>query len=454
MRYPMNTLATLSVALLAMTACTATTEDAVDLSRGATSTAVATDVVDEADAPADSADDESPTDGTAGLDLQEIVRRIGDGYQRIDGRWPGFVPTEHPTVLALKTSDGELDGALAINFPDPNALGDAQELSTEGTNIGSVHHITNLIEADKLADLSGFDFHMKIGDVDSFAMEAGGPDSFFTPTTNDYVATLLHEMFHRWQDESFSGNISSQDVEGYAYTADNIELAALEDRALIDAAGATTDADREAAARRFAGLRLARIAADDRVGELDTDQERFEGTARYIEHLLAGTDEDYSSFTENDYSVDLFADPAELPGIKEHYGFGRFYASGASILGLLDALGAEGVTAKIEGGFSPAEVLIDFMSVTDADAPGLVEEAKQLYDPQGELVAKAEDAAATAVGEPPVFGDDGFGGGDLEGDEDGIALTDDDLACLNDRGIDLIGGDQPTDEDIEACLVS
>ncbi len=464
MEFKTRSLTLLSVAtLLAATACTPASTETSDVP---STTAQATENADHGAADTGASDTDAATtpstgDGTAGYDLAEIVRRIGDGYERVDGDWPGFVPNDHPAVLALKDSSGDLAGALAFNFPDPDALGTARALDPEGTPIGSVHHITELTEAEKLQNLRGFDFHLKIGGVDSFAMEAGGGDDFFVPTTNDYVATYLHEMFHRWQDDGFAGDLGSQDVEGYAYTPENLALAALEDRALIEAANAETDEVRREAARRFAGIRLARMAADPRVANLDNSQERFEGTARYIEHRVAGTDEDFSNYNETDYSVELASDPSATGGVKDHYGFGRFYATGASILGLLDALGADDVDDEIEGGLSPAETLIEFLGVSEEDADDLVADAKSSYDPLGELEDAAAKAAKAAEDEPPVFGDedfpggeDGAGVGDASADEGGAgeAIGDAEIECLEENGIEL--GDPVPQEVFEKCVGS
>lgn len=400
----------------------------------------------------------APTDTTdnAGIDVQDVVRRIGDGQNRIAGEWPGFEPNEHPAVLALKSSDGELQGAIAVNFPAPDVLGDAEELDVSGTPLTSAHHITNPAESEKLQQLTGFDFHFEIGGVDSFAMEAGGPDDFFDPGTDDYVGTYLHEMFHRWQDEGFSADIGSQDVEGYAYTSENLALAALEERALVQALATDDDDDRVLAARQVSAIRLARMAADPRVADLDNSQERYEGTARYLEHRLGGDDTDFGHYNETDYTAELVTDPTKAPGVKDHYGFGRFYATGAAMLGLLDALGADGVDDEIEGGLSPVEVLIRFLGVTEADVDQLVADAKTEHDPLEQLDALGADAAEQAKNESPVFGDeDGGQSPDVDAQQgEAITISDAELNCFSERGIDLGNGDQPSDEDVEACIAA
>jgi len=184
----------------------------------------ATEVAAESDAPEDAADKDA-----AGLPdaaaMRETLERIGYGYTGLGDKWPGFVPGEHPVVLAYKGESGELLGALAINHPKPEALGDATKIDTEGMPFDSVYRIENPTDKAALTNLAAFDFHAILGGIDSFAMNVIDGDDFFDPHTDDYTATLLHELFHRYQDEAFAGRLGAQDVNGYAYTPENLELA-------------------------------------------------------------------------------------------------------------------------------------------------------------------------------------------------------------------------------------
>ncbi|MEM7339976.1 MAG: hypothetical protein AAF467_15075 [Actinomycetota bacterium] len=399
--------------------------------------------------------------------LDALVDSVDRAYQRVDGVWPGYDPNDHPTVLAWRNDTDELIGAVAFNHPDPEALGPATEIDAEGRAFDSAHVIEEPAgeAADLLGAMQNFEFNRVIGGVDSFMMAVGGTDSFFDPTSSDYQSTLLHEMFHRYQEEAFTDGEGFQDVEGYAYTADNLELATLEERAVIAALGTDDDADRRTAAAHAAAIRLVRRAADDRV-VLDDDQERFEGTARYVEHAFAADDDTYT-FHDGNYARDLVSDPRDAYGIKDHYGFGRFYASGAAIYRLLDLLGAEDVVARTEAGDPPMTVLADTLGVADANAESLVAEARAVHDPDGELVALAADAAAQATEEGSVFddepisddvgadGDGDTGEGDaVAGDGDGVAITDDELACLAEYGVDIESQDavEIPDEAVEACF--
>ncbi len=388
------------------------------------------------------------------FDLNSVVRRIDSGFAAAKTVWSGYDPNEEPIVLALKDAEGELQGVLAINHPKATEIGDATALNIGGTSLRSAHVVTSIAtaEAKRLQEMPTFDFHMDIKGVDSFAMNAGG-DEFFNPETADYTATLIHEVFHRFQDSGFQGGIGGQDVDGYAYTPENIELATLEDRALVEAIRAESGEARTDAARSFAAIRLARLDADPRV-KLDNSQERFEGTARYLEHKFAGVDEQYS-YNETNFDQDLVTDPLAAGGVKEHYGFGRFYAGGAAILHVLDLLGVEDAAERVNAGESPAEVLIDAVGVEQGQVEALVAEAKRNLDPLGQLADSAADAAEKAQQEPSVFGD--FSGGtdedpgDVPGGE-GREITTEEIACLAERGVDLDDGKEISDEDFDACI--
>ncbi|MEM7143213.1 MAG: hypothetical protein AAF548_19485 [Actinomycetota bacterium] len=401
--------------------------------------------------PSDDSDDdsddesdrsESATDAMVDAALAGLAR----AYERADGVWNGFVPNEHPAVMVFKDDDDGHVATIAINHPDPDALGKATEL--DRSSFGSVHRIDDVADPEYYEGLDAFDFHAQLGGVDSFAMVAGGSDEFFDPAQPDWASTWLHELFHRYQDAAFAPDDAGQDIEGYDYSADNIRLAVLEERALA-AALRTDDADeRLAAARHFAGLRVARLAADPRV-VLDQGQERLEGTARYVEHRFAADD---TAYTYHDANYDRELDLGLTDGTKDHFGFGRFYGTGAAVLRLATLVGVDGdsLTDRIEAGEAPAEVLVDVLGITESDSAAIVAEAGRTYDTDGALMAEAEAAAARAVDEPPVFGDGDTG--EASGGDDGFALTDDDLDCLAEQGVDLQNDDVIPDGAFDACL--
>lgn len=450
----------LSVALLA-TACTSnsptsleatsttavsTTDVAQDATTPPSTTASATTAADTAASSTEASDDSLASFGLGesaeNLDIADFVQRVGLRYSAAVDVWPGFTPNEHPVVVALKDGDSKTFAAVALNVAKPEALGDAEALDTAGTPFSSVHKITNLTSdtAEKLDRMQNFDFHMQLDGVDSFAITAGPQ---LDPSDLDYPATLIHELFHRWQDESFSPNASTQDVAGYNYSKENLELAVLEQRALSAAVDATSDDARMEASRHYAALRLLR-SEDPRI-ILDNAQEQVEGSARYIEHM---------TYTEGGgYGPDQFAWEMKNEfetggGIKDWFGFGRFYSSGAAAIEVATKLGVEDPFAKIEQGAFPADLIIEATGVTKGDVDALVSDARATYDPDGSVAKGAEDAEERAAEEDgDIFGD----GGETTSEtvEEAIELTQEQSDCIG----DAIGdGNIIPDEVFERCV--
>ena len=261
-------------------------------------------------------------------------------------------------------------------------------------------------------------------------------------------------MFHRYQFANFNESLF-QDFENYPYTKENLELAALEGRALTEALRAETDAARDEAAARFAAIRMARRAAAPEVGRLDDPQEISEGTARYVEHRVAAEDFGAAYHRGNVDSGEIPTDVSAQFGVKETFGFGRFYATGAAILDLLHRMEVPNYTDRVEANEAPATILADVLGVTEADVADLVAEAKTNYDPLNELTEQAEAGAAAAADEPPIFSDDSGadGEGDFGGGGEEIEITDEEIECLIERGVDLEDeGSTISDEDFAACI--
>ena len=372
------------------------------------------------------------------------VPNLAIGYTGANGVWPGYDPGEHPSVAVYKSADGVVESALAINFPSPEKLGDATQLNVTGTPFASLYRIENITADVKqtFSNIPNFDFNANLTGVDSFVMIASGGDGFLDPARLDWVSTFLHEQFHRYQGFQFMGFQGSQDVENYAFDANNIALATLEDRALRVAITSDNATTQESAAKHFAAIRMVRLMADERV-ILDNDQERFEGTARYLEHRLAGNDTRFY-YHDGNYDLEVHGDLNGLletgAPIKDYYAFGRFYATGSAVLHTLKLLDVANFEQTVQNGKSPADVLIGHFNLTQAEATQLVADARAAYDPEGGLTSAAERAAEAASKEGPVFGDDDTGntGGDngdnVENGED-IPLTDTQEQCLLENGI-------------------
>ena len=413
---------------------------------------------DTAAAPAEAEGSEATTEADAGVEdrsnfspeLARFLSNLSEGYRTASKAWAGFDPDEHPVVLAIKSGNDQLTGALAINHPTPEIFDEATQLDTTGTPLRSLHLATGLNAADTAAldALRTFDFNAEVGGSNVFLIVAGGSNPTFDPTSKRYVSTLLHEMFHRYQGQTFRGEFVQQDIDGYDYSASNIELIALEDRALAAAIDADSEEARELAVRHVVAIRQVRLAADSRV-VLDGLQEMREGTARFVEHRLASTDEGFGYNLRN-FDRALIDDvPTE--NVKANLAFGRWYASGAAALQVLRQLGVENIEALVEEGMGPIGILAQTIEVEDSEAQGLVNEARAIYDPTGELTQQAALAAEAVLSEPPFWGD-------LGGSDDGgraADLTPEIVACLEAVGVDFETGQITiTAEEWEGCGVS
>ena len=335
--------------------------------------------------------------------MAEAIILVAEAYHRAGGVWPGFVPTEHQVVLAHRDAAGEITELLAINVSAPERLGAAVSFATAGTPFCSLARVDE-IEGHALSVLSSipnFKFQVYLGPQVSgvYVMIVDLGDDTFNPFADhmsgwrDFV---MHELFHHYQGTAFAFKIG-RDFKSYAYDAGNLELAALEDRALRAAAVAADAEARLQAARHFVGIRFWRAAREPSVKH-DEGQERIEGTARYLERRLGFR-------LASDGSFQLVTEPEELlgdgryseRGVRKHYSFSRFYETGAAIMRLLEQFEVEDVASRIEAGQSPAQVLADHLGVGQEMAEGLLAEARAAYDPAGELPALAARLAAAAA---------------------------------------------------------
>ena len=329
---------------------------------------------------------------------------LAEAYHRADGVWPGFVPTEHPVVLAQRSAAGKITELLAINVSAPERLGEAEPLATAGTPFCSLARVGELNEQalSVLSRIPNFDFRVDFGPQvrGLYVMIVDLGDDRLNPFAyQEWREFVMHEMFHHYQGNAFVRDDFNHYFTDYAFDAGNLELAALEDRALRAASTAADSEARLQAARHFVAIRFWRAAREPRVTH-DEGQERREGTPRYLERRLGFR---YAS----DGSFQLVTDPEELlgggrdseNGVKYYYAFFRFYETGAAIIRLLDQFEVKDVVNRIEAGLSPAQVLADHLGVGQEMAEGLLAEARAAYDPGEQLPALATRLAAAAARE-------------------------------------------------------
>ncbi|MCT8997641.1 hypothetical protein [Chelativorans intermedius] len=177
-------------------------------------------------------------------------------------------------------------------------------------------------------------------------------------------------------------------------------MSRLEDLILLETKDARSTSELEILGAELVALREKRRARDVQVA-IDDHQERIEGTARYLEAFLVG--DMGATYNLNNLHQDLEVELAEI-GIKEYFGFGRFYSSGAMVIHLLDRLGARGHKEAIAAGKSPMDALRDELRSRGISAN--VETVIRRLDPHGSLYRQAEEWARVAENEPDIFADE------------------------------------------------
>jgi len=385
-------------------------------------------------------------------DARSLVDSWLSAVSESGGAWPGYDLADIPTVLVSVDAGGRVEAVVAFNHPNPNALGSAiLSVDVDGHSVGVVGEPT---DPERLVSMAPFDFFADIGGTETFVLVGQRGEPGREPDTPGFVAMIAHEGFHRYQFDNWVPGAAVQDVEGYDFGAENIELVLLENRVLVAAYQADATSDLERLARQFAAVRAVRHARDPRVA-LDEQQERMEGSARWIEHRMG--DAIGNTYTSTNHTSELgyldqsIDDPgAVLGNVKSFFGFGRFYSSGATVLALLERLGVAGadVAGRLGDGGTPAQLLEQSIAPL-GDRDDLVAAAWAEHDPDGRLGAAAAALAERAAGE----GETDFGAGDVSEETlgPGFEAGDDQIACLQEHGLDLSADSVTIPDDIAAA---
>ncbi len=334
----------------------------------------------------------APTDPA----LQPLLAELAAAFERAPEAWPGFVPARHPIVLTTTTTGPSTTPVVALNHPDPDSLGDIETLRAD-SRLGASHRVQpNDQTRSILATVNFARFHVELGDVDSFVFAL---DDW--PTTDDapdVAITVMHELFHRHQDATFDDMNYRQDFENYDFSATNLAAAMLEDRIIQHAL--TVEADqRRSAAADVTALRSWRLSRDLRV-VLDEDQERIEGSARWLEHRL---DLDGARHRADNVAWLLAVRPAgfddgQIP-IADHFAFGRWYSSGAALIELAIELDVPDVLRRIEEGATPMELIEDHLGEQSLELEPLVAQLFDLHDPDRGIRDRADEWARRVLEE-------------------------------------------------------
>lgn len=367
---------------------------------------------------------------TLSADARSLIGSWHTAVSATTGVWPGFDLALIPTVLAAIDDEGAIRATVAFNHPSPLALGaPIRSVDVDGHKVAVIGEVADPVwlaaraPYDFFADVDGTDTFVLIGQEGEPGRESGTPE---------FIAMLVHEAFHRYQWDEWRPGMARQYVDRYDFSAENLALVLLENRILIAAYRADNSGDLERLARQFAAVRATRQQRDFRVAH-DEEQERTEGSARFVEHAIGeAIGHAYYTSTDHtgeldDYDQNLAAPESQHYGIKIFFSFFRFYSGGATLLVLLERLGASDVAQQLQDGRTPAELLERHIAPL-GDLDELVADARAEHDPDGRLAAAASTLSELAIDEPAT----GLGHDDSE-----FVLTDAQLGCLRAFGIEF-----------------
>ena len=331
---------------------------------------------------------------------QAALRRAAEGYAHFEeGAAPiwtdEFAFDELPMIL-LHREAPDAGHAFLINLPDDSGVEVA--LPEELTALAPVLRVERLSRYP--ANESIFEFHFDYAERDAFLVVYSSNDEpDFAVTTPFWVNFLVHEAFHRYQDDGQWQWPSSmtQDTTNYPLDAENAALTMVEDRALAQALRSTGDA-RQSAIEDFVRVRNERLSRWEIIEHLDESQEKLEGCARYIEipiDSLSGQDgADLLRF-----QVEESATPEYLMDSAGFYlSADRYYLSGAAIGLLLDDQMPDWKARVPDSANTPASLLRELLTL-EPDAMQLAQVLERYNHSQA--LSQAENFDYTPRELPP-----------------------------------------------------
>lgn len=301
---------------------------------------------------------------SGGLDKTDTA--LLASWQRLDGVfdccssdiWNGDYRPQDEPILFVRTRNGKFSHGYLINHPAPHNIDGAVRLNNAALRgLPPIYRISKL-SPEQLEFIGNFDFEFPIGGSDVFAVtyqkrsaskvqealenqtiyQEPGESSFADVASDDWILFLAHEIFHRRQFKLWAQFENNQDLDSYNFSADNIAMILLEQEILMHGLQGRTEQAAQIALTQYAAVRQYRQSRFGlQVKTLDSAQEIYEGTSRYIEHrfgqLLRNPEFNNGNFAQ---TIENDQEQFSLSDTREQLGFGRFYASGAGVAALLD----------------------------------------------------------------------------------------------------------------------
>ena len=160
--------------------------------------------------------------GSVSGDARLLVESWRLAVSASTGIWPGYELAGIPTVLVSVDPEGRVEAVAAFNHPKAQALGSpVRGFDMDGHRVAVVEEAAYPAE---LASMAPFDFFADIGGTDTVVLVGRSGEPGMEPGTPEFVALLAHEAFHRYQFDHWVPGTAFQDVEGYDFGAQNLDL--------------------------------------------------------------------------------------------------------------------------------------------------------------------------------------------------------------------------------------
>lgn len=290
-------------------------------------------------------------------DVEAVGPRVtlllnADRSNQMDPVWPGYSVFGQPVLLY---EAGIRSFLIAHPNPPP------------GYNAVFSPTRTVFEKQGAISDLNfPFQFHRQVGKIDTFAYRYQPGDK---PERD--VHTIVHERFHVYQETGFADTeYSPRTIEP---DAEDLALAALEQRALKSALQAAVPAESSRFVRQFLAVRAERYARLPDSRTVEIDQERTEGMAQYIEeNLMARPD----VAPAPGGVIPLITRRLDSFPTIDEMDKGRYYGTGAAQALLLDRAGHAGWKELVAAGAAPRDLLALSYPVSSGTGQSLLAEAR------------------------------------------------------------------------------
>ncbi|POC23669.1 hypothetical protein CRN63_06415 [Vibrio vulnificus] len=303
-----------------------------------------------------------PDSGLSSAIDRQMFQQIAQAYELIDEQnlWPNYA-TYYKTMPQYLLRVDASESPISAFILNPPTLADSMQPlgSVESANLRAYRDDSNMhLAQDKLKAGNGtydFDYAFQGGKFYLQQVSDNDMKSEVSPV-NSTIGLNVHENFHQYQFTHFQRPASYiQDLANYPVNQPLIELKLLTLALFSDLPATLTDEQLLGKLVQYVALTEKQIASDPSAAKLvrhmGLGQELYEGSAYYVETLLSREmfgDEHHFPFVHPSMLTRSYANAKE---VRDDFGFGVFYHTGASAIWLLHSLGYD--LAEFEKGVYP-----------------------------------------------------------------------------------------------------